>query len=456
MSLDPKTRLTVVVLANCCLDDPSCHTRGLPLAVQRVCGVPLVRRHLQVVGAYEWRQIVIVVPSGAQQLVEGVVGDPGTLGVRANYVEACQGSFPARWPLHVNTAQLLILEGYYVIEGALLAALMTRGAEAVLCDGHPNQAVPLTVRVQDGQVAAWGEQAAQPTHAYAGAALLSCAALQRLAAHGASPWPESLAQLGPLKAVDVRREDLYVAEVRRKVEPLWQAVETPADAERCKRALVTAAQKHTVDAIAWYINRPLENALALRVAGTPITPNWVTLLTLVIAYIATLLFLTRHWLLASFVTLVVNVLDGVDGKLARAKALSSRLGQLEHSLDLLYEQSWYISFTWATFMQRKEVWVVAVGFLMLLSDTAARHVSMQFRQTMGVSLADYAPFDRTFRRFDGRRNIYTVYMLLGALTGRPSYALCAMALHALVTSMVYFLRAAKHLRSADVGTARRR
>jgi hypothetical protein len=76
---------------------------------------------------------------------------------------------------------------------------------------------------------------------------------------------------------------------------------------------------------------------------------------------------------------------------------------------------------------------------------------MQFRQVMGIALADYAPFDRRFRRFDGRRNIYSLYMLLGVAIGRPFYTLVAMALHAMVTGLVYVLRAGMHLRRADRG-----
>ncbi|HUT21623.1 MAG TPA: hypothetical protein VM366_20915, partial [Anaerolineae bacterium] len=87
-------------------------------------------------------------------------------------------------------------------------------------------------------------------------------------------------------------------------------------------------------------------------------------------------------------------------------------------------------------------------------DSFARHVSMQFRQVTGVSLGDYAPFDRAFRRFDGRRNLYTLHMLLGIVTGRPVYAVCTMTLHAFLTGLVYSIRAAKHLRDADRGLAR--
>ncbi len=81
---------------------------------------------------------------------------------------------------------------------------------------------------------------------------------------------------------------------------------------------------------------------------------------------------------------------------------------------------------------------------------------MQFRQVIGIALADYAPFDRRFRRFDGRRNIFAIYMLLGVLVGHPFYALVAMALHAVITGIVYTLRAGLHLRRADRGIVGRR
>jgi hypothetical protein len=76
---------------------------------------------------------------------------------------------------------------------------------------------------------------------------------------------------------------------------------------------------------------------------------------------------------------------------------------------------------------------------------------MQFQQVTGVSLSDYAPFDRLFRKFDGRRNVYTLYILLSILVGMPIYALMAMAAHAALTGIVYAYRAARHLHAADQG-----
>lgn len=145
----------------------------------------------------------------------------------------------------------------------------------------------------------------------------------------------------------------------------------------------------------------------------------MSVMTGLVAFVVSGLFLLGWLWPGVLLACVVNVLDGVDGKLARAKALTTWLGQLEHSFDLLYEQSWYIAYTWAAYRLWPSLAVLALGFTMLPCDSFARHVSMQFRQVMGVALADCAAFDRRFRRFDGRRNTYSIYMLLGVVVGRP-------------------------------------
>lgn len=440
--------MQTVVLANR-------HSDETILALRPVCGVPLIRRHLQVLRAKEWRDIIVVVSSGDEEAIKESVGDSASLGVRVVYLQAPRGEFPIRQIFEVSCGDILILEGHYVIEDMLLTALMTSGGPALLCDSQPEGYAPVVVGVRRGKVVTIGIASDARACAYIGAVFLPRPFLKKFGATGESlAWPTGLLGHVPLQALDVRQLRLYNAEVRRHAEPIWWAVETDTDAAQCKYALVMGAQKHTLDVLAWYFNRPLENWVTMRIANWPITPNQVTVLTDLLAFLVTALFLMGHLWLASLLTFAVNILDGVDGKLARVKAMATRLGQLEHSFDLLYEQSWYIAFTWAVFNRSQQIITLAIGFIMILFDAFARHVSMQFRQVMGMPLADYAPFDQRFRRFDGRRNIYTIYILLGVILNRPFYALLAMALHALVTGVVYAWRAALHLRAADRGVSR--
>lgn len=439
--------MQIIILANRHGDDTV-------LALRPVCGVPLVRRHLQVLRAKEWRDIMMVVASGDEEAIKEIIGDPGLLGVHLIYVQALRGEFPIRSILEIASSDVLIIEGHYVIEDALLMALAASETPVLLGDSQPEGHISLALGIQRGRVVAMGAAFEAHACAYAGATFLPWPFLKRLGADGESlAWPTGLLSHVPLRVLDVQQLRFYNAEVRKHAKPIWWAVETDADAEHCKQALVIGAQKHTLDVLAWYFNRPLENWLTMRIAHWPITPNQVTVLADLLAFFVTALFLMGRLWPASLLTFAVNILDGVDGKLARVKAMATKIGQLEHSFDLLYEQSWYIAFTWAVFNRRQQTIVLAIGFLMLLFDAFARHVSMQFRQVMGIPLADYAPFDQRFRRFDGRRNIYTIYILLGVILNRPFYALLAMALHAFITGVVYAWRAGLHLRAADQGVA---
>jgi len=428
-----------------------------PLAEQRLCGIPLVRRHLYTLRNLGWRQATVVARADQCERVKAAVGDPGKLGVCA----AClQVNGQHGLPLSELTAleeDLLLVEGHYVVEGRILSAMSGQKGPTLAYDSRPRWPEGLAIGLLDGRVASVGEE--MEDGLYAGALFLPHQALGQLAEGHLplEPLPRlrRLAAMLALAGLDVGGLDPYVAEVRREARPFWCRITSRAEAARCKEALVSEAQKRTLDVVAWNINRPLENWATRRIADWPITPNQVSAVVSLVAFIATGLFLAGWLLPASLLTLVVNVLDGVDGKLARAKGLTTELGYLEHSFDQLYEQSWYMAFAWATFLRLGNAGVLALGFWALLFDSFARHVSMQFRQVTGVSLADYAPFDRRFRRFDGRRNIYTYYVLLAILVGRPLYALVAMAVHAFVTGAVYALRAAQHLRNADLGRGQR-
>jgi len=68
-------------------------------------------------------------------------------------------------------------------------------------------------------------------------------------------------RLTALRSVDKWQPDLYMAEVRRHVEPIWCAVTSDADARHCKRDTVIGSQKRTLDVLAWCFNRHLENWL---------------------------------------------------------------------------------------------------------------------------------------------------------------------------------------------------
>ena len=427
------------------------------LALRPLCGIPLVQRQLYTLRNLGWRQAFVLTDPGRRSQIEAALGDPAKLGMHVSYLEVDGREGLPLSKLAALEEDFLLIEAHYLVEERILSALAEPGQLALAYDSSPLWSEGLYLTVRQGQVAAVGEGVGDGL--YVGVLFLPRQALAQLAEEhlplAEMPRLQWLASELGLAALDVDQIEPYVAEIRQRARPFWCRVAGQREAERCREALVSGAQKRTLDVVAWYINRPLENWITRRIADWPITPNQVSVIVTLIAFAATGLFLAGWLLPASLLTLVVNVLDGVDGKLARVKGLTTKLGHLEHSFDQLYEQSWYIAFTWAMYLRRGDVLPLLLGFWALLFDTFARHVSMQFRQVMGVSLADYAPFDRTFRRFDGRRNIYTYYMLLSVLLGHPLYALVTMALHAFLTGAVYAVRAARHLHAADLGRDRK-
>ena len=230
----------------------------------------------------------------------------------------------------------------------------------------------------------------------------------------------------------------------------WVDVDTEEDVKRARRILAKDTEKGrgASDFIAHYLNRPLEITLAYHLSDTRVTPNMVTLASNIVAYLAAAFFLFGQLLPAALLTFVVGIVDGVDGKLARIRRQTTRLGKLEHAFDLLFEFAWlialatYLSAFWGTLPI-----LLAAGSITLMAFY--RMVYDLFSRTMGESLDNYGPFERRFRRVAGRRNLYNIHILVFVLLGIPLWALFTIMLHASVTAAVYVVRVGMHLHAAD-------
>lgn len=135
--------------------------------------------------------------------------------------------------------------------------------------------------------------------------------------------------------------------------------------------------------------------------------------------------------------------------MARARGILTKLGHIEHSFDMLYEQIWYASFAIGLYLSGYGLIALLLGIAFLLSDSFVRHCYMQFRITTGRPLKTYSNFDLLFARIDGRRNVYLIYMMLFSWLIEAIYALYAMLIHSAITAIVYVIRSIKHMRAID-------
>jgi choline kinase/phosphatidylglycerophosphate synthase len=269
----------------------------------------------------------------------------------------------------------------------------------------------------------------------------------RIFAYAERAAKQGASELADCIRLAARNEDVYILDVSGR---WWVDVDMEEDFKRAKRLLVERSQKSrgASDFVAHYFNRPIENAIVHRIADSWVTPNKLTIATNVLAYIVTALFFMGHLLIGSVLTFIVGVMDGLDGKLARVRGQTTQLGRMEHVFDLLFEFSWLIAL--GLFLSQTEGMLPLV--LVALSVTFIsfyRFCYDQFSRTTCVSLDVYGRFERVFRRIAGRRNIYNVYILIGALLGVPLYSLIGILFHSALTATMYAYRAAVHLHAID-------
>ena len=237
--------------------------------------------------------------------------------------------------------------------------------------------------------------------------------------------------------------DAYIPNLRRTLRPYWTHTRDAGDRERAASLLLDATQKGVLDFPARFLHPPPENFLVRLLSRTPITPNQITVLTGVIGFAAAGLFAIGSYAPALATALLVNVLDGVDGKLARVKLLASRFGdRLDHILDVLFEFSWYLGLGWGLSGGDPSGTLFLLGVGLMGVMLGSRAMSGVYKRISGRQIHDHRAFDRGFRLVAGRRNIYIVILVAGALLGNLSATFLFCFAWSVVTLGVYMLRSA--------------
>ena len=257
------------------------------------------------------------------------------------------------------------------------------------------------------------------------------------------------AQHEDAEVFDITQIDPYIPSLRKRVKAFWMDIDTKEDLEKAEKLLIENACKGTNDLLATYVNKPIENFIVRKLANRRITPNQITILTNFIAYGSTILFLKGYLLFASLLTFIVSFMDGVDGKLSRVKISSSHTGKMEHAFDFLFEHSWYIALA---FYLSKAYGLTSImlATLILLFDGFSYYSQRAFEDIKkGYQLVDYGELERTFRKFDGRKNTYIILILFGVLLNMPFYSMIIITLWSFISAGFYCLRAMKHLHMMD-------
>ncbi|MDQ6656428.1 MAG: CDP-alcohol phosphatidyltransferase family protein, partial [Verrucomicrobiota bacterium] len=206
-----------------------------------------------------------------------------------------------------------------------------------------------------------------------------------------------------------------------------------------ERLLLDAAQNGTLDLPA-KVHAPIETFIVARLCETPVTPMQITLVTAAISAVTAVLFARGELLAGTVLALIVGVLDGVDGKLARVKVETTELGKREHLLDYVLELSWWTTLAYHWRATRQVPAAYALLLLLVSADVVDRLAKKKAKELTGRNLDDVAPVDRFVRLIGGRRNIY-IWMLAAALPfGLADRAFVAACWWGAATAAVHLLR----------------
>ncbi len=117
------------------------------------------------------------------------------------------------------------------------------------------------------------------------------------------------------------------AHISADVDPM--VVETPANVGVAERRLLRSLVKDTDGFMARHVERPLSLQISRRLAGTVITPNQMSLISIAVGICGGPFFLSSRPLMQTIGALLFlahSILDGCDGELARLKFQQSRWG----------------------------------------------------------------------------------------------------------------------------------
>jgi 1L-myo-inositol 1-phosphate cytidylyltransferase / CDP-L-myo-inositol myo-inositolphosphotransferase len=378
-----------------------------PGAWKRVGGIPLVARSLFHLNALGLKRLVLLWDQGHPP--QGLEKWQG--GIRIEHMQVKNG-LPAALSSTSNLAErFLYIDASHLIDPRLLEALMS-AVSTTLCHMDPEDKEKHVLR----------------------AGLLSKQDLLMWSHQGILPLVRRAKSLLP---GDI---DSFRPEVRGPETPYFLEVLTERDAQEATRLLIRNQQKQVMDLPAQYLHPPFENALTSLLLETPVSPDGVTITVATIAFLITWFFWHGYFLSGALLTFVVDILDGVDGKLARTKLQFSPLGKHEDIIDYFYENSWYVALGVGLNSLSGGYLPLFCAAVLVFADTADNIFYTLAGKWHGKSIDLFSPFDGNFRRIAGRRSIYGALFILGFSLGYPLQTFVTVTLWALVTATIHGVR----------------
>jgi phosphatidylglycerophosphate synthase len=255
----------------------------------------------------------------------------------------------------------------------------------------------------------------------------------------------------------------------------WRFLAHPSEIVASEKHLLRHIGKSQDGIVAKFLNRPISRVITRLLLKLPITPNAWTMLIFALAPVA-FVFLVRGdytgFLVGSALFQLINILDGCDGEIARAKYLDSERGQrLDAFCDFVANLIFVLCLGIGLFRQPSVGANIRFVYLLeslitffLMARGLGRYVKpLLARDTTRVASRrqeDFGVAERFFGRalpafiyqITQRDVIYFVFLLL-AIAGRASWILHIVFAFSVITLLFRLLRSRIPKQSSKVRLA---
>jgi phosphatidylglycerophosphate synthase len=244
-----------------------------------------------------------------------------------------------------------------------------------------------------------------------------------------------------IRQVDLHSLDHRVPHLRKSVAPQIIRIEDAASRKRADEFLKSFAGKGINDLVGEFIHPPIEFLLTRIVARTPVTPDQISYLIIVLSVVAIPLFAVGRLWEGIAINLIRGVIDGVDGKLARLTLRESEAGNvLDHGTDTAYLPLLFAAFGYHL---ADGDWLSAAAlssYLLHFFYWHNRLFTSWYRNFFDEADGEFRGSDRLVRRIHPKRNIFILLLVIAMLVGRPEFALYGITA---LTMFMHFFRIAR-------------
>ncbi len=323
----------------------------LPKPLVPLAGVPLLKRAILSAMRAGISEFVIVVGYRGAEIVHALAHDPQLSDVAIDWVQnedwaRGNGVSVLCAKDHVDEPFVLLMSDHLFDPEVLvkLRHMPVGQDEAVLCvdpdlDGIFDMEDATKVMTQHDRVIKIGKELADFNAVDTGIFLCSpfvFAALEQSIARGEGSLSGGIRVLS-------ERGSMRIADI---AGAFWLDVDTPEAHVHAEREMLRRLSKPTDGFVSRHFNRKISTRLSRFLARTPITPNQLSIATMVLSFLSAWLVFKGstsylHLALGGLLFQFASIVDGCDGEIAKLKFMGSRAGEW---VDTLADNLSYLVF----------------------------------------------------------------------------------------------------------------